>query len=66
MLPPTSTGRCGKVLEALSTQSQSFKIETRKALQEDLRDNGFYSGPLDGDFGAGTVKSLRMAFGLIG
>jgi uncharacterized protein len=55
-----------KVLEALSTQSQSFKIETRKALQEDLRDNGFYNGPVDGDFGAGTVKSLRMAFGLIG
>jgi uncharacterized protein len=53
------------VLEALTDQSQSFKTETRKALQAQLRDNGFYSGPVDGDFGPGTIKSLRMAFGLI-
>lgn len=55
-----------KVLEALTGQSQSFKIETRKALQEQLRDNGFYTGTVDGEFGPGTIKSLRMAFGLIG
>ncbi len=54
-----------KVLEALSTQSQSFKLETRKALQDELRKNGFYTGPIDGDFGPGTVKSLRLAFGFI-
>jgi TPR repeat protein len=54
------------VLEALTNQSQSFKPETRKALQKQLLDNGFYTGTLDGDFGPGTIKSLRMAFGLIG
>jgi uncharacterized protein len=53
------------VLVALTNQSQSFKVETRQALQKQLQDNGFYSGPIDGDFGPGTIKSLRIAFGLI-
>lgn len=58
-------GGSDKVLEALSLQSDSFKSETRIALQGLLKDNGFYSGKLDGSFGKGTVKSLRKAFGLI-
>lgn len=53
------------VLEALTNQSQSFKVDTRKAFQQELQANGFYSGALDGDFGPGTIKSLRIAYGLI-
>jgi uncharacterized protein len=54
-----------KVLQALTTQSDSFKLATRKAVQAKLRDNGFYTGPLDGAFGKGTLASIRRAYGLL-
>jgi peptidoglycan hydrolase-like protein with peptidoglycan-binding domain len=40
-----------------------FKPETRKALQAELSRNKFYKGTIDGDIGAGTQRSMRMAFG---
>lgn len=33
--------------------------EQRKAIQVILKDGGFYSGPIDGDFGVGTFAGLR-------
>jgi hypothetical protein len=53
------------VLNALLEQSDSFKVETRRALQAELAKNGLYEGPLDGDFGPGTRRSIRLAFGIL-
>ncbi len=54
-----------KVLEALLEKSNSFKLETRKALQAKLAENGLYNGPIDGDFGPTTRRSIRAAFGIL-
>ena len=54
-----------KVLEALIEKSESFKPETRKALQAKLAENGLYDGPLDGSFGPATRRSIRAAFGIL-
>ncbi len=51
------------VLQQLSTRPTMFKPETRKALQAELSRNKFYKGTIDGDIGAGTQRSMRMAFG---
>jgi TPR repeat protein len=52
------------VLDILSEKPNMFSLETRKSLQGLLSDAGFYGGALDGAFGPGTVKALRLAFGL--
>ncbi|MBP9183459.1 MAG: caspase family protein [Fuscovulum sp.] len=54
-----------EVLQALLERSDSFKPETRKALQAKLAENGFYDGALDGSFGPGTQRSIRRAFGIL-
>ncbi|MEZ5796958.1 MAG: caspase family protein [Paracoccaceae bacterium] len=54
-----------EVLDALINKSSSFKIETRKALQQKLAENGLYDGAIDGDFGKGTQRSIRRAYGII-
>ena len=41
-----------------------FKLETRKALQRNLTEFGFYAGGIDGDFGPGTQRGLKAAYGL--
>lgn len=51
------------VLEQLTKNPTMFKPETRRALQTELRHNNFYAGSVDGDFGAGTQRSMRIAFG---
>jgi TPR repeat protein len=51
------------VLEQLTTRPTMFKPETRRALQAELRRNRFYAGAIDGDIGAGTQRSMRIAFG---
>jgi len=53
------------VFQQLSDQPNMFKIETRKALQQQLTDFGFYAGALDGDFGPGTTKAVQAAYGLV-
>ena len=53
------------MLEALLEKSNSFKLETRKALQAKLAENGLYNGPIDGDFGPTTRRSIRAAFGIL-
>ena len=52
------------VLDLLSEKPNMFTIDTRRALQSRLSDAGFYGGALDGSFGPGTVRAVRLAFGL--
>ena len=52
------------VLDLMTEKPNMFKLETRRALQGRLSDAGFYSGALDGSFGPGTIKAVRLAFGL--
>lgn len=51
------------VLEQLTTRPTMFKPETRRALQAALQRNNFYAGAIDGQIGAGTQRSMRIAFG---
>ncbi|WP_253949067.1 caspase family protein [Mangrovicoccus sp. HB161399] len=51
------------VLDILETRSDMFKLSTRKALQELLQENNFYSQGIDGQFGEGTKRGLRRAYG---
>ena len=43
-----------------------FKPETRRALQGLLKENDFYAGSIDGEFGPGTRRGIRRAYGLEG
>lgn len=52
------------VLQQLETNPAMFKKATRDALQQVLKENGFYDGAIDGQFGPGTKLALREAFGL--
>jgi hypothetical protein len=54
------------VLNLLSERPNMFTDDTRKALQKELKHYSFYNGPLDGNFGPGTQRSIRVAFGLTG
>jgi len=48
--PPTISG----------TLRQGTKGETVRLLQQRLKDLGYYSGKVDGDFGSGTVAAVRL------
>jgi TPR repeat protein len=52
------------VYEVLRDRPAMFKVETRKALQRKLARYAFYDGTIDGDFGAGTQRGIRAAYGL--
>lgn len=52
------------VLDLLTEKPEMFSVATRRALQSRLSQAGFYSGAIDGSFGPGTQKALRLAFGL--
>jgi len=52
------------VLKLLSERPSMFTAETRRALQVRLRDNKFYAGAIDGDFGPGTQRGIRKAYGI--
>ena len=52
------------VFELLRDRPTMFKIETRKELQRKLSQYAFYNGTIDGDFGPGTQRSIRAAYGL--
>jgi len=54
-----------QVLDILTNKPKMFKPETLMALQEQLSANDFYTGPIDGDFGPASIKSIRVAFGLL-
>lgn len=53
-----------QVYEILRDQPTMFKAETRKALQQRLSEYAFYTGAIDGDFGPGTQRGVRAAYGL--
>lgn len=52
------------VLNLLSERPKMFSAPTRKALQEELKRYEFYAGTIDGDFGPGTQRGIRRAYGL--
>lgn len=52
------------VYNLLRDEPEMFKNETRKELQKKLSQFAFYEGTIDGDFGAGTQRGIRAAFGL--
>lgn len=52
------------VLDLLAERPNMFTIATRRALQGRLSQAGFYAGAIDGDFGPGTQRAIRLAFGL--
>ncbi|MFV0490676.1 MAG: caspase family protein [Pseudorhodobacter sp.] len=52
------------VLDILVEKPNMFTLESRRALQGKLADNGFYEGAIDGSFGAGTQRAIKLAFGL--
>lgn len=52
------------VLKQLTDRPQSFSDAARKALQARLAEYKFYQGTIDGDFGPGTQRSIRLAYGL--
>ena len=52
------------VLNLLSDRPTMFTGETRRALQAMLKQNNFYQGSIDGDFGPGTQRGIRRAYGI--
>jgi TPR repeat protein len=54
------------VYEVMRDRPDQFKPETRKALQQVLKQYAFYDGGIDGDFGPGTQRAIRAAYGLSG
>jgi TPR repeat protein len=52
------------VYNLLRDEPEMFKTETRKELQKKLSQFAFYTGSIDGDFGAGTQRGIRAAYGL--
>lgn len=52
------------VLQILTERPTMFTAATRRALQEILVRNAHYSGAIDGDFGNGTKRGLRSAYGI--
>lgn len=51
-------------LDGLLQNPDKFPVETWKALQQILADNGLYDGGIDGEFGPGTRRSVKAAFGI--
>lgn len=52
------------VYDLLREQPTMFKEATRRALQAKLAEFEFYEGAIDGDFGPGTQRGIRAAYGL--
>ncbi|AZV81012.1 peptidase C14, caspase catalytic subunit p20 (plasmid) [Parasedimentitalea marina] len=52
------------VLNLLSDRPTMFTGETRRELQAMLKKNDFYQGSIDGDFGPGTQRGIRRAYGI--
>lgn len=57
-------GGARDVLDILVEKPNMFTQESRRALQRKLADRGFYDGAIDGSFGSGTQRAIRLAFGL--
>lgn len=55
-----------RVFDLVSQRPDVFSADTRKALQAKLAEYDFYAGTIDGDFGEGTQKAIRLAYGISG
>jgi TPR repeat protein len=53
------------VLNLLTERPTMFTNDTRRSLQKELKKFDFYGGAIDGDFGPGTQKSIRAAYGIV-
>lgn len=53
-----------RVFDAVIDNPSFISLETRKALQVKMSEFGFYDGPIDGDFGEGTKRAIRRAYGI--
>ncbi|OCW57968.1 hypothetical protein AWJ14_04055 [Hoeflea olei] len=49
--------------DMLKTSPETFSLEARKALQQLLRQEGVYDGPIDGNFGRGTQAAIDKIYG---
>ena len=47
----------------MKSEPDQFSAGFRKAVQRLLKDKGFYSGPVDGDFGVSTQNALDKLAG---
>lgn len=54
------------VLTLLTDRPEMFTNDTRRALQGLLKKYDFYAGSIDGDFGPGTQRGIRRAYGIDG
>ena len=52
------------VLAMIPKMEEQFEPATRRALQRELREKGFYDGDMDGRIGPGTTAAMRRAFGI--
>ena len=52
------------VLAMIPKMNEQYEPATRRALQRELRENGFYDGATDGAIGPGTAAAMRRAFGI--
>lgn len=49
-------------LDQLKINANWWSIEFRKALQQRLKDTGFYKGAVDGQFGPATINAIEAIF----
>jgi TPR repeat protein len=52
-----------RFVEALQRDGKQLSAETRRALQQALKDGGFYAGAIDGSFGPETNRAIAAAGG---
>lgn len=58
-------GGSARALKALEEKPEKVSAATWKALQVKLKENGLYEGKPDGQFGPGTRRSIRAAYGIL-
>ncbi len=51
--------------DLLIDKPNTYKLGTRKAIQQRLKSEGYYKGAIDGEFGAGTTAALNAFFGTL-
>ena len=54
-------GEFGPVTDAAMVPELQANAEYVEAVQEELEERGFYSGPIDGDYGNGTKAAVERA-----
>jgi TPR repeat protein len=52
------------IFDMLRDRPTMWKLPTRQALQQQLSQRSFYTGPIDGDFGPATQAGIKAAYGI--